>query len=54
VEAAAKQSGISLITLRRAKASLNVIAEKVGFAKESCWKWRLPDAPKEPQNACKE
>jgi hypothetical protein len=47
VQESATQSGISLITLRRAKISLNIVAEKTGFSKPSAWQWRLPHASKE-------
>jgi putative DNA primase/helicase len=54
IEEAAKNSGVSVMTLRRAKTALGVIVEKIGFDKGTCWKWRLPDESKGTQNACKE
>jgi putative DNA primase/helicase len=54
IQESAKHSGISLITLRRAKQSLKVIAGKIGFAKGTCWKWRLPDTPADLPNALME
>jgi hypothetical protein len=42
VRDAAIQSGVSVITLRRAKTSLGVVAERMGFAKNGHWQWRLP------------
>ena len=45
----AKEAGISLRTLDRAKAKLGVIAGPDGFGGR--WMWRLPDAPTERQSA---
>ena len=40
VEAAAKENGISLRTLRRAREGLRVVVEKSSY--EGGWVWRLP------------
>ncbi|HXH55027.1 MAG TPA: AAA family ATPase, partial [Gammaproteobacteria bacterium] len=38
----AMEAGIKSMTLRRAKASLRIVALHEGFGKGSVWKWRLP------------
>jgi putative DNA primase/helicase len=43
VKAAARDAGISEITLKRAKRELGVRSQKADFGKG--WKWALPDAP---------
>jgi len=42
VSAEARSEGIKEATLRRAKKSLGVVAEKKGAGKNSYWQWRLP------------
>lgn len=40
----ASERGISEVTLKRAKADLQIIAKKHGIGEGSCWTWALPDA----------
>ena len=42
VSAEARSAEIKEATLRRAKKSLGVVAEKKGAGKNSYWQWRLP------------
>jgi hypothetical protein len=42
VQGAAKQAGISLSTLRRAKDVLGIKSVRMGFGKGGKWAWRLP------------
>jgi Bifunctional DNA primase/polymerase, N-terminal/AAA domain len=42
VKIAARQAGVSDITLRRAKAALGVETHKTGFEKGAGWQWGLP------------
>jgi hypothetical protein len=44
VEDAARECGIAIRTLKRAKGSIGVESYKEGFGKEAKWYWRLPDA----------
>jgi putative DNA primase/helicase len=43
IEAEARNAGISIATLRRAKDSLGVKARKSGFGKSGLWYWCLPE-----------
>jgi hypothetical protein len=43
VEAARKQ-GVSLATIKRAKATIGVRVEKMGFAEHGAWLWSLPES----------
>ena len=45
LEAAARNAGIAIITLRRAKGSLGVVSVREGFGKDSACFWKLADSP---------
>jgi len=42
IDSQAREEGISIATLRRAKKQMGVLAEKVGYMNTSRWEWRLP------------
>jgi len=49
LKAQAKADGISESTLKRAKASLGVLAKREGFSKDGRWTWALPPGPAGPK-----